>query len=165
MNRRFLEYCIQLFLALVLVAACARHIREENHTIPDAAFDMVVASDSSDFKDAVRSKLINGFKDRANIRVVTIDQLRQIDPADDDIVVIIDTCMAWGGFNTATKHFLDRLKTPQQVVLMMTAGNPEWHYRYRDVDAITSASLIDNIPGVVHRLNARINEILRSRIK
>jgi hypothetical protein len=165
MNRRFFKYNILVLLAMVFLATCARHVHEENYTVPNAAFDLVVASDSSDFKDRVRDQLINGFKDKANIRVVTIDQLKQIEPADDDIVVIMDTCMAWGGFNTAAKHFLDRLKTPQQVVLMMTAGNSDWHYRYRDVDAITSASVIDNVPSVVDRLNARINEILRSRIK
>jgi len=76
------------------------------------------------------------------------------------VVLIMDTCLAWTDFNPSLKAFVEDLEGGKNVVLFMTAGNPDWTFSYKDIDAITSASRIENEDTVFAEIVKRIDGIV-----
>ncbi|MBW1894920.1 MAG: hypothetical protein JRI91_14680 [Deltaproteobacteria bacterium] len=68
--------------------------------------------------------------------------------------------MAWGTFNPSVNNFLEKIEKKDNIVLFMTADDVEWEYSYQNVDAITSASEIENKETVTAKLSERIDEII-----
>jgi hypothetical protein len=147
-------------LCFILVTSCS-HKLDEIHMVPQQhRYSMVIAGDSSEFKDSVRQMVIDKYRSSCSIDVVNISQMKTLNGASYDVVVIMDTCMAWSGFNPSLKSFLDSIQNREKTVLSMTAGDPEWTYSYQGVDAITSASLIENQASFFARIDAKIESIL-----
>ena len=152
------------FLCTVLMlTACSKNLRETTLENPDASYRLIIAGDSSDFKDSVRDKVVNNYKDICQIQVVNLEKLETLDYDQYDAVLIMDTCMAWGGWNQEVKNFINSLQDNQKVVVLFTAGDPEWKYSYKGVDAITAASLVETEDDVVDRLTQKIDMLLSSR--
>jgi hypothetical protein len=76
------------------------------------------------------------------------------------VVLILDTCLAWSGFNPSVNTFLENNKSKDNVVLFMTAGDPDWTYSYQGVDAITSASVVENEDVKFEEITQQINQLL-----
>ena len=123
-------------------------------------FSMVIASDSSEFKDSIRNRVIQQYQNEGNIEIVNIKRLKDIDPTDYDVVLIIDTCLAWSGFNPTLNSFLEDNQSKDNVVLFMTAGDPDWTYSYQGVDAITSASVVEKEDMKFQEITKQINQII-----
>jgi hypothetical protein len=164
MNNKWETAVAALLLStLVCITACTRNVKETKILSENARYDLLIASDASEFKDGVRRKLIDRYQAQGNITVVNIGDLPQVNADAYDIIVIMDTCMAWTGFNPSFKAFLDKMDDPSKVVLLITAGDPDWTYSYGDIDAITSASRIENADDIVARLAGEIDRALESR--
>jgi len=159
LTRRIL-FISMLFVAVSLLS-CTRNVKETSFTREDALFDMIIASDATEFKDAIRSKIIEKYRDRGNIEIVNIDHLEDIRPGEYDVVLIMDTCMAWSGFNPSLTAFLEDNQHKDNVVLFMTAGDPDWTYSYQGVDAITSASEMENEEPKFHEITRQIDRLVR----
>ena len=126
---------------------------------------MIIASDSSAFKDSIRNRIIQQYQDEGSIDVVNIKRLKEVNPLDYDVVLIIDTCLAWSGFNPSLNTFLEDNQTKDNVVVFMTAGDPDWTYSYKGVDAITSASVVENVEVKVKEILRQIDHILAENRK
>ena len=146
-----------LFLPLY---SCTRGVKETRLSHEDAQFSMIIASDSSEFKDTIRNRIIQRYQNDGTIDVVNIQRLREINPLDYDVVLIIDTTLAWSGFNPSLNTFLEDHEYKDNVVVFMTAADPDWTYSYQGVDAITSASVVENEDLKVEEIAQQINQIL-----
>ncbi len=158
----FSEKCnvaLIVFLFLFIVS-CTRNVTETQFITENTKFNLIIAGDSTDFKDRIRKKIITRYRKHGNIDVVNLNKLKNIRPEDYDVILIMDTCIAWGDFNWSMKRFLKKLKERDRVVLFMTAANPNWEYTYRDVDAITSASRIENEETIFAELSVEIDKVI-----
>lgn len=161
MNMRTRWNGLLFFLVTALIfTACSKNIRETTLENPDASFRLIIAGDSSDFKDSIRDRVMNNYKNVCHIDVVNLDKLEGIDYDEYDAVLIMDSCMAWGGFNKEVKNYINSLPDNRKVVVFFTAGNPEWKYNYKGVDAITSASLPAKEADVTNQLIQKIDLLL-----
>ena len=124
---------------------------------------MLIAGDSSEFKDKVRTQVIEAYKNEYNFEVVNINKLETIDSLKYDIILIMDTTLAWGGFNPSFKEFLDCPHNKKKTVLFMTAGDPGWQYSYKGLDAVTSASYVENVESAVSRIKKEIGKIVMKK--
>jgi hypothetical protein len=149
-----------VIVALAFLASCTRNVKETQFTAENAKFNLIIASDSSDFKDEIRNRIIDKYSNNGNIDVVNIDKLENIKPEDYDVILIIDTCIGCEDFNWSMKGFLDRLEDNNNVVLLMTTGYSHHEYSYGGVDAITAASRIANEEEIVTRLSEEIDRII-----
>ena len=149
-----------ILLTLVFLAACAQPLQEIRLTTADPQFNLLIAGDASEFKDRLRTRIISHYRNRSNIDVINIKQLKQVRALDYDVVLIMDTCLAWTDFNPSLKAFVEDLEGGKNVVLFMTAGNPDWTFSYKDIDAITSASRIENEDTVFAEIVKRIDGIV-----
>jgi hypothetical protein len=156
------EQCILTLaiVALAFLASCTRNVKETQLTTENAKFTLIIAGDSSDFKDEIRNRIIARYSNSGNIDVVNIKKLKNIRPEDYDVILIMDTCIGCEDFNWSMKNFLDRLEDNNNVVLLMTTGYAHHEYSYGGVDAITAASRIANEEEIVTRLSEEIDRIL-----
>ena len=146
--------------ALLFLLSCARGLKETRLTTEYPEFTMIIASDSSEFKDSIRRRIISKYSEYGNVEVVNMNKLKSIRPEDYDVILIIDTCMSWGGLNWSLKSFLDKSIDRKNVVLFMTSADPEWEFSYKDVDAITSASKIQDEETIFAVISSEIDIIL-----
>jgi hypothetical protein len=156
------EQCILTLaiVALVFLVSCTRNVKEAQLTTENAKFNLIIAGDSSDFKDGIRNRIIARYSNHGNIDVVNIDKLENIRPEDYDVILIMDTCIGCEDFNWSMKSFLDRLEDNKNVVLLMTTGYAHYDYSYGGVDAITAASRTANEEEIFTRLSEEIDKII-----
>lgn len=154
---------IILLSMLVALQACARSVPEVNHVAVNARFTLLIASDASKFKDAVRGRVLDHYKSYSNVEVVNIGKLKARQANDFDAVLIIDTCLGWTRFNPSMKAFLDDAQNPERVVLFMTVDDTEWDFTYQGVDAITAASHMEDEARVAADLIQELDNILQAR--
>ena len=156
------EQCILTLaiVALAFLASCTRNVKETQLTTENAKFNLLIAGDSSDFKDGIRDRIIARYRNNGNIDVVNIDKLENIKPEDYDVILIMDTCIGCEDFNWSMKSFLDRLEDYDNVVLLMTTGYSHYEYSYGGVDAITAASRIADEEEIFTELSAEIDRII-----
>jgi len=156
------EQCISVLaiVALAFLASCTRNVKETQLTTENAKFNLLIAGDSSDFKDGIRDRIIARYRNNGNIDVVNIDKLENIKPEDYDVILIMDTCIGCEDFNWSMKSFLDRLEDYDNVVLLMTTGYSHYEYSYGGVDAITAASRIADEEEIFTRLSEEIDRII-----
>ena len=147
-------------VTLVFLASCTRNVKEAQFTTENAKFNLIIAGDSSDFKDEIRKRIIARYSNIGNIDVVNISKLENIKPEDYDVILIMDTCIGCEDFNWSMKGFLDRLQDKNNVVLLMTTGYAHYEYSYGGVDAITAASRIADEEEIFLRLSEEIQRIL-----
>ena len=154
---------IMLLSMLVSLQACARSVPEVRHVAVNARFSLLIASDASVFKDAVRGRVFDHYKPSGNVEVVNIGSLKARTAQDFDAVLIIDTCLGWSRFNPSMKAFLDGAQDPARVVLFMTVDDTEWDFTYQGVDAITAASNVEDEARVAATLIQKLDHILQAR--
>ena len=157
-----LKVALWLAISLIFIStfSCTRGVKETRMAHKGAGFTMIIASDSSEFKDSIRNRIIEQYQDEGNIDVVNIKRLKQINPIDYDVVLIIDTTLAWSGFNPSLNTFLENNEIKDNVVVFMTAADPDWEYSYQGVDAITSASVVENEDVKFEEISQQIDQIL-----
>ena len=160
-----ITWSLLLFFLFLSLISCTRGVKEAKLSREDPSFTMIIASDSSAFKDSIRNRIIQQYQDEGSIDVVNIKRLKEVNPLDYDVVLIIDTCLAWSGFNPSLNTFLEDNQTKDNVVVFMTAGDPDWTYSYKGVDAITSASVVENVEVKVKEILRQIDHILAENRK
>ena len=157
-----LKVALWLAISLTFIStfSCTRGVKETRMAHKGAGFTMIIASDSSEFKDSIRNRIIEQYQDEGNIDVVNIKRLKDINPLDYDVVLIIDTTLAWSGFNPSLNTFLENNEIKNNVVVFMTAADPDWKYSYQGLDAITSASVVENEDVKFEEISQQIDQIL-----
>jgi hypothetical protein len=77
------------------------------------------------------------------------------------VIVVISTCLAWG-LDADVRQFLDRRKTAGNVLLLTTSADGSWlpDKDDRDFDAISGASVKENVPDMARNLLAKIQKRL-----
>ena len=146
-------------VAVAFLASCTRHVKETQFTTENAQFNLIIAGDSSDFKDEILNKIIARYSKSGNIVVINLDKLEGVRPEDYDVILIMDTCIGCEDFNWAMKRFLDRLEDNNNVVLLMTTGYADYEYSYGGVDAITAASRIADEEEIFTKISEEIDRI------
>ncbi len=151
-----------LLIAAMLVSSCTKPFKETHFVPEQPEFKLIIAADRSDFKDNIRLEIIEKYRYRATIEQIPINSLRDVDIDSYDAVLIMDTRMAWTMFNHSLKAFLRKAKDKRKVVFLITAANKDWQYSYRDVDAITSASIGSKEGAVFSAITEGIDNIVAS---
>jgi len=146
--------------SLFSLTACAKNFPQERYEIPGGNNSILIAGISSDFRDTIKDRLIDRYKSSGSIDVVGLNQLSSINCSDYNAIILMDQCKAWTLYNLALKSFLKKSTQCNNVVVFITAGDPEWKYEYNGLDAITSASTISNEDRVVNEISLKIDRVL-----
>ncbi len=129
-----------------------------------APVQICIASRAGEFKEAVVQHLSDSLSDDFTAVTVTgIKALKSISPASYQVVVIINTCMAWQIDNRVQK-FYEKNSDYKNVVMITTSADSEkcgkGRYIPEYVDAVSSASAEENVSDVVAETLALVRSIL-----
>lgn len=121
---------------------------------------LLIATQGSDFKDALTKGLVDYFKsDSIFIQVEDVQVLEVIDPEKYDALVIIHTWENWKP-PVVVQSFIERTKKySQKIVVLTTSG--EGSYKMDDVDAITGESILANTEIYVDQIIDRLEPLLQ----
>ena len=155
-------------IALIMIISVfsisgVKHIKEQRYTTENATFNLLIGGVTSEFKQGIISRLVDHYKDHGNVDLVDISNLDQVECGDYDAIVVMESRQAWTLFNVALKSFLEKTESCQNIVLLFTAGDPDWEYQFHGLDAVTSASRVENEKRVFNELTYKIDLILSKK--
>ncbi len=127
---------------------------------PEAPAKVLIASQGSEFKEAVVGGLTRHFEDRpVYLRVIDVSGLASIQEQDWDGLLLIHTTER-SRLQSDVKKYLDRAQDLDKVVLLTTSGSGEWATDRYDVDVITSASKRSETMPVIDLLAQKLDNML-----
>ncbi|MBW1897994.1 MAG: hypothetical protein JRI61_02930 [Deltaproteobacteria bacterium] len=155
-----IRYLLFAALMVIIFFSCSRNIKEITINNMNASHKIVIASNGSDFRDSIRDKVIKEYSDNCYIEVINLDKLQTVEYDRFDAILVMDAIIAWGGFNPEMKNYIDSLDDKKKVVLFLSAGDEELKYSYNGVDAISSASVVEEEDKVVKEITGKIDMLL-----
>lgn len=168
-NRQYGSYALLLSWGMVLAGCYApqyifrqRDIQPYEMNMPTQPKKILVASRSTEFKDAVVERIKGSFQGkRVYLKFIGIENLKDENGGDYDAVVILNTCMNW----TMDRHveaFLKRHPYQGNMIILTTSGDGDWlpSMKERTFDAVSSASKIDRVDEIAKRILERVQQLL-----
>jgi predicted ATP-grasp superfamily ATP-dependent carboligase len=131
------QMALTLFLLIGLLS-CGDKIRETAAGKTGSDIRLLIASDSTDFKKSLVSKLIDQAGVVYEIRWIDVSQLKQVNEADYAQIVVL-TSLKMGLPDKNTISLLNRTADKAKISLVLTSGGSRWSAP-AGVDTITSAS-------------------------
>lgn len=109
---------------------------------PDYSRKLVIATQGSDFKNAVTNEIVNHFKqDSISIKVIDVSSLPKINPKDYNAIVLIHT---WENFKPPVEieNFINRTTAEKNRIIVLTTSG-QGSNKMEGIDAITGASKLE----------------------
>ncbi|WP_347925597.1 hypothetical protein [Pontimicrobium sp. SW4] len=137
--------------------------KEFQVNFPDYSRKIVIATQGSDFKNAVTNKIINHFEqDSIFIKVIDVSSLSKINPKDYNAIVLIHTWENWKP-PVDIEEFINRTTTDKNKIIPFTTSG-QGSYKMEGVNAITGASKLEEIDSfskaIIDKLKPLIKPIL-----
>ena len=159
--------CILLLLFLAGCAAPQYYWPQEDIVGSDAGIipgerTVLIASRSSEYKENLVAELQKQLSAaQISQKIIGVKQLSKVDPENYAVIVVINSCLAWG-LDRDVNAFLDSQETTANIIILTTSGEGSWlpSKRGRDFDAISGASVKDNVVNVAQDLIVRIQRRL-----
>jgi len=162
--RKMLIALVALIVASVAVAAWykAHYSMAEAQALdvagaPDAK-KVLIATQSSAYKDAITARLVEHLQGRAaTIKVIDISGLAQVQCENWNAIVLMHT---WeiGKPPAAVPAFIDRLCDRTKLVVLTTSG--QGNLKMPGIDAVTSASAMLDVNADAQELARRVDAVL-----
>jgi hypothetical protein len=152
-----------IILIVICISGCApRPMVTSTIGAIDRKNKLLIATQKSEFKEAIVSKVVKGFEEN-NIFIEVIDLANLSDKLIEDYkAIVILNDYKFFQINRNTKKFLKNVNDYERrkIVLLTTAGSPKLMIKSSEVDAISSASKISNTDTISDKIIQKVNTIL-----
>lgn len=129
----------------------------------DMSKKILIASQGSNFKDLMVDTLTARLEgEDVYISVIDISKLNEINQEDWDAQIIIHTTEAYK-LPDPVKEYLQEIENPEEVMLLITSGSGEWKPEACEVDILTSASKVADIPGFANSIEDKVNSLFEEK--
>ena len=125
-------------------------------------FQVLIASSRSDFKEALVEQLLEKLKDiPAEYTIIDLKGLKEIDSNDFDAIVILNKIWAWH-LEGKVRKFLKGIDVEKRgkIIVLSTAGDPNFQAKEEGIIAITSASETTEAPEIADEIFSRLMSVL-----
>ncbi len=130
---------------------------------PESSKTLLIATQGSTFKDSIVSGIISHFRERdLFIQVVDIKALDRIEQSQWDAICLIHT-WEYSRPPKAIETFIQASRERERLVVFTTSG--DGGFKMEEVDAITGASVMADIPNHLAQLIPKIEEVLTGKWK
>lgn len=141
-----------VFFAIYLLSHRQGIIETREIINPSAKFNVLIASQGSQFKDNLVDSIVKILKERSvNVKIIDVTGLTLINESDWDALIFIHTTEKWQ-LQPDVKAFLDRAKDLNKIMLVTTSGDGKWKTADYRVDIITSASANKELPVITQKI-------------
>ncbi len=129
---------------------------------PESSRTLLIATQGSEFKDSIVTGIVEHFKvDDLYINVIDIHELDRTDPYMWDAICLIHT-WEYSQPPEAIENFLDNNQGMDRIVILTTSG--DGRYKMKGVDALTGASVLENVPLYTELLIDRLENVYAERL-
>ncbi len=129
----------------------------------DTPNKLLIATQGSVYKDSMLQRLINHFEpQKIFIKVIDVSDLKEIKISEWTAICLMHTWEMWKP-PLAVEEFVKRHPAPKNLAVVTTSGDST--YKMEEVDAITGASVIENIDADSRQLINQIERILQQNSK
>lgn len=119
---------------------------------------LLIATQGSEYKDRIVSEITRIYDDRSiYIKVIDISELDQVDNSQWKAILIMHTWEVWKP-PTAISDYFSQLQNTDNIVVLTTSGDGD--YKMDGLDAITGASMMEEIPSRVELLKEKLDKLL-----
>ena len=127
-------------LAIYVILYYPRTAEPFEITTPDPDRRVLVATQGSDFKNALSRALCDSLKHSpVYIKGIDVGDLAEVNDDDWDRILIVNSFVIW--LNKDVDRFLARAHVPEKILVYITSGGADWMPQPEfAVDALTSAS-------------------------
>jgi hypothetical protein len=125
---------------------------------PRSSPRVLIASQGSEFKDAIVARVVEQLKARAAyVRVIDVSALPGIDDGEWNAIVVLHT---WEMRKPPreVQAFVDRARGSGKLVVLTTSGAGD--FKIDGVDAMSSASVVADAPSRAEDIRAKLDAIL-----
>lgn len=133
----------------------------ESYEINSANFPkkVLIASQGSEFKNAVVAGVIDSHKTQSvYFKVIDVRLLDNINVNDWNAIIILHTWEMWKP-PVEVKNFIDEnITNLKKIVVVSTSGDGS--FKIEGVDAFTGASIIEEIPDFIEKVNMKLTPLL-----
>jgi len=150
------------FTALLVVSACHPMKQAKPFSVNDFSLDdhLLIATQGSPFKDSLVATVISKLNDKPMyIEVMDISGLDTVQIQNWDVILIINTIHV-GKPTKEAESFISKLSAIDRIIAVTTSESEM--EAFPEVDGISSASKIQQIPEISSRVAARIRAILNN---
>lgn len=127
---------------------------------PELDQRVLIASQPSQYKNTVVHSIVRQLKQRpVYIKVIDVTALPDISEKNWNVIIVIHTWEYWQP-PPPVQTWLEQVSDLGKVVVLTTSGNGT--SRMKDINAVTSASVMANIPVDVTELLSRVDFILQN---
>ncbi len=160
MQKRTLFFVMVLSVAIASTGCAVRAIKSTETGDPKAEKRVLIATQRSEFKEAVVSRVLEVLeRDMCYVKVIDLKELEREPAGSYDAVVVVNTCKAWS-LSQRASSFVKQFPYKERVVLLTTAGGGDWMPKSVEVDAITSASKAYKVDPVADEIFGKVHKIL-----
>lgn len=125
--------------------------------LPNNPHRLLIATQGSTFKNAVVKGLVDHFgREPVYIKVIDIGELNKTDVGEWNAIVILHTWENWKPPYAIDEFFRRQLPTGK-IVVLTTSGKGS--FKMEGVDAITSASLVEEVPIKTEQIIQRVEQL------
>ena len=154
-----------LILISLVVWGCASPPVATVESGPAAALNrkVLVATQNSKFKRALVSEIHDELNQNSiYMKIIDVKRLKNQSGAEFSAVVIINKCMA-GRPDPRVESFIDREPQKNKIIVLTTGIHDSWKPDAPGVDAMTSASVLDNSNQVAKSIVNRVLALINSK--
>lgn len=151
-----------IFILGILLNCGGQSVKPARYGLTDNSCQILIApikGKTSDFKNIIIDSLVQRYKDQYSIEILPLESMKSLADKPYHVIIVMDDCQAGMRMNRSFKKNVDQLDT-LKTILFITAGDKNWKYEYRGIEAVTSASELDRIDQVIGRLSQKIDQLL-----
>lgn len=119
---------------------------------------ILIATQGSKFKNDIVEKIVKHYGSQPiYVKVTDVSNLEKVDESVWSAILILHT---WEMYKPplVVETFMNKVKNQTKIVVLTTSGDGE--YKMENVDAITGASVMEDVPARVAEIKKRLDEVL-----
>ncbi len=129
-----------IFSAWYVIKFYPRSAIESETGDPGSSYRILIATQSSDFKNDIVDRLMVLYSDyEVFVKVTDISNLPEINPENWQGIALINTTIA-NQMNTDVEDFLERIGSSERTIALMTSGGGDYELPQLLIDGISTAS-------------------------
>jgi len=154
------RHCLLIGIILLLCGCAVGSVQTvDSGSKADYEHRVLIASQNSGFKQAVAKEVRDSLKKNSYyVKIIDVKNLRSESPDDYNAIVILNACMA-GRPDPRVESFLEILTEKDKIVLLTTGLLDNWKPESAGVDAMTSASAMDQSSAIGQTIVKKIMTI------
>ena len=160
-----INYRVRFFILLIVIglSGCApKPIVTSRIGTIDSKNKLLIATQKSEFKEAIVSKVVKGFEgNNVFIEIIDVANLPNTETDDYEAIVILNEYKFFQ-INRNVGNFLKSVDDSEKkkIILLTTGGSPRLIEEGSEVDAISSASKMANTGTISNSIIQKVNGIL-----